>query len=221
MAVCVIIETENKEFMSSNISCNHHNVENIDDPAYFAFRMWMIAFIGATVCLSVIVLGIVWHYERFGGDPQKRTILNQLIGMLAMNNMVLQNFALLVLLTRLAFGPLPFKVTVIMFVGPSVLGSLVLMALLNEIISLRCLTLFLWRKLPPINDDFFSMFIGFLNYGLCFMFVNLGNLGGYPNGKLVRLLSANHFQKDPLFTTAKYVKCNGFEFVFMRCFFVV
>ncbi len=196
-------EQSNLEVADCTISKFEYLVKNIDHANYFKLRMGMAAFTAITVIFSVLVLGIVWHYERFGGDPQKRTILNQLIGMLAINNLALQNFALMVLSIRLIFGPLSLAEAMIAFLAPSVVSSLVVMFILNEIIIIRCCTVVLLKQLLRINDDFLASFIKLANYGIAFLFVTFGHVGGVPNDDFIFLLTDVYYCREPLLSAAK------------------
>ncbi len=213
MTLCLIslIETgagiASPSLTKATINCSVSNfdykVNNIDHSDYFAFRMGMVAFKVITTILSIIVLGIVWHYERYGGDPQKRTILNQLIGMMAWNNLTVQVVAAMSLLFRLLFGQLPMEVVMVTFVAPNVISSLFILFILNEIIIVRCYTLVLLKQLPPINDDFFATFIQCLNYTLGVMFVSMGRLGGISYDNLVYFMTGEYFNKEPLLSAAR------------------
>ena len=115
MAQCLVslIETgagvnpvQGSRIFSCVVNSFDYKVSNIDGPDHFAFRTGMVAFKIAKTLLAFIVLGIVWHYERFGGDPRKRTIFNQLIGMIALNIMTVELIAAMSLIFRLLFWAL-------------------------------------------------------------------------------------------------------------------
>ncbi len=176
-------------------------VFNIDHDKYFRFRVTMAVFAMATVILSTMSLGCIWHYERFGGDPRKRTILNQLIGLLALNNICGQLIGMLAFYYRLAIsGPLSMTAAKIMFLVPNVTTSFVILLILDEIILIRWLSVFIWKQLPPLNDDFFGLFFKCLNFGLSLMFVIMGLTGGTSQNNLLFLLTGSYFPWEPKLT---------------------
>ncbi len=176
---------------SSRINCDlikfDYVVDNIDNPGFFQIRVWMIISMLIVAILSPLVLSIIWHYERFGGDPRKRTVFNQLVGMLAMNIIVSQAIANGLFIGRLLFGPLSPEVTNV-FAFVQINNGLVTLFILDEIIILRCLSVFLWKQFPPINNDFFCLFFHCFNYCLAFLFAIMGLQDGIADNNLIYLL---------------------------------
>ena len=176
--------------------CLYDLVHNIDDEEYLHFGLSMVVFAAITVVLSIGENACIWHFERYGGDPQKRTILNQLIGQLAMDNIVAQ-VGTVSLSVRLALGPLPKTVFSLTFVLTNITSSIVLLLILNEIILVRWLSMFVWKRSPPINDDFFGTFIMLLNYTIAFVFGPMGLIGGTNYNNMTFLLTGDYFFRDP------------------------
>ena len=178
-------------------------VKNVDHPGYLAFRIAVQVFILGTVVLSAGAWFSVWHYERFGGDPQKRNILNQLIGMLAANGMIWQNISFIVAFSRLIFGPLSVDLTSMVFVYPTVIGDVSILCILNEIMILRCLSVCLWKQSPPLSDDFFGFFLRWLNFGFAFLMVTFGQMGGSPTDNIYFIMTGIYHHREPLFSVLK------------------
>ena len=177
----------------------HEKVVNIEKEVYFNFKMAMIVFALTTLFLGTIALGCIWHFERYGGDPQKRTILNQLIGLLALNNLFGQAPQLLTVSYRLLFGPLTVQMAMWSFIAVTIASSMVILFILDEIILIRWLSVFVWKQLPPINDDFFGMFLTRLNFGLALMFILLGVFCDMPYDNIVYLMTgAFHYKESKL-----------------------
>jgi hypothetical protein len=127
---------------------------------------------GNGLCSSIIA------YERYGGDPQKRTILNQLFSNLAFNVIVLNVIPLNVFTLRLIFGPImsPFVAKMCFFI-PKVSIGFASLLLLNEMIVIRFISVFVWKRIPPVNDYFLFAALNVTNGVLAVYFglsVNMG-----------------------------------------------
>ncbi len=178
-----------------------HVLENIDHPHYFPFKMaTLIASLGIQA-FSVVPLGCIWHYERYGGDPQKRTILNQLIGLFALNTLTGNLTALSALVIRLAFGPLPVHLAISTFFFPNVLFSTTLLLALNEIIVIRFLSVFWWKRVSPLDDNFFGLFFTVLNYSIALVFTIMGHIDGGPK-QYVLFLMSGLFPKESIISNS-------------------
>ncbi len=178
-----------------------HVLENIDHPDYFPFKMaTLVATIGIQA-FSVVPLGCIWHYERYGGDPQKRTILNQLIGLFALNTLTGNLTALSALVIRLAFGPLPVHLAISTFFFPNVLFSTTLLLALNEIIVIRFLSVFWWKRVSPLDDNFFGLFFAVLNYSIALVFTIMGHIDGGPK-QYVLFLMSGLFPKESIISNS-------------------
>ena len=159
-------------------------LEDIDHPKHFLFKSVVIAFAIVILVGSGSLLGLIWHYERHGGDPQKRTILNQLIGLFAVDTFVGNFISVPSLLCRLAYGPMSMDLALGTFFVPSMVAGTVSLLILNEITVIRFMSAFWWKQLPPINENFFGLFLPCFNYGIAFLFAGMGFTGGNPNGNL-------------------------------------
>ena len=188
-----IFSNQDHQTSGFNLSCTlsqfDYTISNLDDAEYYKLRIITAIVLTAIMVLSIGPLGFLWHYERFGGDPQKRTILNQLIGVMALNNLIALVINIVVFLTRLFYGPLSMSAAFTTFFLPNGIAYTVVFLILNEIILLRFLSVFWWKQLPPINDDFFGVYFHCINYGLAILFLLMGQMGGNPNDHLFFLVS--------------------------------
>ncbi len=210
MKSCLVTESENKmaeanltkamDQTDCLVTKFEYVVQNIDHESYRTTRLTLATWIAATIVLSTGVSFCLWNYERFGGDPQKRTIFNQLLGMLAVNNMSLQVVGSTTLICRLLFGPLSIDASTVMFINVNAAGSLAVLFTLNQIMVLRCLSVCLWKQSPPINDDFFGTFFHCLNFGLAAVLVFYGHTGGPPHKKLTYFLAGSYYQMEPVYS---------------------
>ncbi len=214
--MCLIIEGKDSD--SCSLTDFDYMVLNIDHENYKAFWISTVVFLAFTSFLLVGVSFCVWHYERFGGDPQKRTIFNQLVGALAENNMTVQTMANTALFYRLILGPLSMDLTLTLFMHTSVIGSLAIIFTLDEMMVLRFLSVFLWKQSPPINDDFFGVFFQCLNYGLGFVLSFFSHIGGPPHGNMTFILTGFYHVKEPAVSAVRYVNILNLQ---IKCLFTL
>lgn len=135
-----------------------------------------------------LVLGVIF-YEHYGSDPQKRTVLNQLLSGVAMfallGTIVPMNF----INYRLLFGPI--QLPYVTFAFFALKSGFVISGLftLNEMVIIRYLTVFVWKKVIPITDGFFFRFLFLLNLliGLCFGI--WGNMGHNVERQFLYIMS--------------------------------
>ncbi len=151
--------------------------DNIDSPRWSSFRITVFAF---TMLIQIFGSGLcfgIWSFERYGGDPQKRTILNRLLGQVALNTILTNVLGLSSFMARLIVGPLsPAMVEAMFFVINTAFGSATLMAL-DQMAFIRLFTLSFWKHMPPIDDDFFGRYLWLLNVILGFLTAIGGRLG--------------------------------------------
>ncbi len=155
----------------------HYIVENVDNPKYAALRIVFFILVLSILVISIGAYGCIWHYERYGGDPQKRTILNQLIGLYALSTIFGYLTNVSAFLYRLAFQPIPLSYATATFFMTSFVTCIACFLILDEIVILRFLSTFWWKQFPPINDDFFAVFLFLTNYGIALLFMSMGHMG--------------------------------------------
>lgn len=167
----------------SNIN-NITNITNIIDcfdlyqePQRFWLKSGII-----TISIIIQVLGnalcaCIIAYEKYGGDPQKRTILNQLFSMLTGNVIVLNLVPLNTLILRVLTSPLPSYVVNILFFIPKVSVGFNSLLILNEMLLLRFLSVFYWKRIPPINDNLLFVTLNMANGLISVLLACLVNMG--------------------------------------------
>ena len=123
------------------------------------------------LCTSIVL------YERFGGDPQKRTILNQLMSYLCSLMIFLTLLPLNVFIFRIAYGPIPELVAKLTYFMPKACVGFAALFTLNEMILLRYTSVFVWKKVPPLNENIFSLIFFVGNLLLAVILTVYGNMG--------------------------------------------
>ena len=101
---------------------------------------------------------LVLHFEQFGGDPQKRSVFNQIVAFLAAIEIIGVLTAEHLFMARVFFGCMPDVFgTIIWFciACKSFIGSLFLMMASTYKMS----RLYFFRRIAGLNDNFISIFI--------------------------------------------------------------
>ena len=108
--------------------------------------------------IGCTLLYLVLHFERFGGDPQKRFIFNQIVAFLAAIEIVGVITTEHLFMARVFFACLPDVFgTMIWFclICKNAIGSLLLMVASTYKMS----RLYFYRRVASLNDDLLSLFI--------------------------------------------------------------
>ncbi len=165
------------------------STENIDSPEWAGFKMaTLVTCIVVQLCGNGFCLGI-WSFEKYGGDPHKRTVLNRLVSQGSLNLVLMNATGLTTLMVRLLFGPLDhFTAEAMFFVSNTTFGTMTLLVF-NEMAVIRFLSLFYWKIVPPISDDFFGVFLWCANFALGILTAIGGRLGSSKAGELYHILT--------------------------------
>ena len=127
--------------------------------------------IGSFLFLSAI------HFERYGGDPQKRSISNRLISFACMNALIGIWIPQSIYYARVMFGCLPHFLGEALIFFRFFIGIGVWSALVVSLIY-KCLQIYAFHFTAGLNDEiisiFIEMFLGLFNFLLCFVKHHLG-----------------------------------------------
>ena len=132
------------------------------------------------------VTNLIVHYEKFGQDPQKRSLPDRLLSF----NCILNTFNLvphsIIIIVRTLFGPVGFAVTDFRYYLISSFPFTILLGF-SEAILVNCMMLFSWKTYVMVNDEFFSTFLNLFNIMMGQMFSiirfftgDFVNHNGYP-----------------------------------------
>ncbi len=181
--------------MSTLSSYNHADVifqsvaESLDHPDWSWFRYQILALGSVMEVVGIPILLAILSYEKFGCDPQKRTIMNRLAMNLVYNCLGAYMTSILTLLIRLIAGPLPeILVQVTFFFSNAFSGTSSLLAI-TVMTILRFLSIFIWKRVPPLDDDFFSHYLISLNYVVSFMLAFFGRFGRIETNEMYHILT--------------------------------
>ena len=103
------------------------------------------------------LLFLMIHYEHFGGDPQKRSIFNQIIAFLAAIELVTGIITEHIFIARIFFGCLPSGiVTCFWFINK--FKHVACSILILTAATYKVLGMYNFRKIAGLNDDSLSIF---------------------------------------------------------------
>ncbi len=198
--------------------------QNFDSPEFDSFKIlnlglcFLIQIFGNPLCLAI------WSYERFGGDPQKRTILNRLMGDLVRQAIYANMTSLATFMYRMTFGPISTLMTSATYYLTNQATTIATMFCLNEMAILKFLSIFAWKRLPPINEEFFGLFLMMLNQSVGFLFALYGRMGGSNDTEMFYILSGLPLltnSSDPIFRYKKASTLMGMNLLWILMFQVL
>ena len=110
---------------------------------------------------NILLLSIV-HYEKFGHDPQKRSLPNRVFSFSTILGVILFAIQSNILIGRTLFGPVGIAITEIRYY---LITSAVSAFLgVTEVSFFRCIMIFFWKKYAMVNDEFFATFLNLFNF---------------------------------------------------------
>ena len=178
------------------------SVDSIDAPELFWFRI-LILVLGFIMQLvgSPMLLAIL-SYEKFGGDPQKRILVNRLAMHLVYNGIIGNFTCIMTVMLRLLIGPLPEIMVQSMFLFANALLATSAILTLDIMAILRLMSLFVWKRVPPLDDDFFSRFLFLSIYCVSILLAFLGRFGRTENNEMYYILTGKELisnANEPIF----------------------
>ena len=104
---------------------------------------------------------------------------------------------MLVFLARLCFGPLSPKLVFTFFFIPKAAISRYALFTMNEMIILRYMFVFIWKRIAPLDENFFAFFIISSNVLMSILQSVYGNLGyNVEQGIQILLTGTRDFNED-------------------------
>ena len=113
------------------------------------------------LCLEIIGNGCLFAtfaYERFGMDPQKRTVINQLLSQCCWTIMIFNITSFPVIIFRRLLGPLNSKIAAWFFLNGRIFISMISL-LLSELMILKCMYIWKWSIMAMKDDNLISKII--------------------------------------------------------------
>ncbi len=121
-----------------------------------------------TACIGAPLLVGIAQFEKYGGDPQKRLLDNQLVSFLMSIDCAATSVNGFIISLRTFIGPVGnFVATIFLLHKEFIIGSS--QSALTMLMLFKCLSIFNWRLASQLNEDFMSRFLSMLGamIGLC------------------------------------------------------
>ena len=109
---------------------------------------------------NILLLSIV-HYEKFGHDPQKRSLPDRVFSFNTILGVIFFVIHSNILISRTLFGPVGDAITQLRYYFITSMVSVILGS--TEIMLFRCIMIFSWKKYAMVNDEFFATFLNIFN----------------------------------------------------------
>ena len=113
------------------------------------------------LCIEIIGNGCLFAtfaYERFGMDPQKRTVINQLLSQCCWTIMIFNITSFPVIIFRRLLGPLNSKIAAWFLLNGRIFVSMISL-LLSELMILKSLYICKWSIMAMKDDNLISKII--------------------------------------------------------------
>ena len=154
----------------------------------------LLSFVGPILMLGIVI------FEMFGGDSQKRTIVNRLLSEILINTAL---WSILIGTTRIArnvFGLLEFDVA--MFLRSLTMFLRISIYIFYNLLTIsRFLFIVVWRRMRGVQDKFWMLFFIIATYSIAFWSViYIYMFRGHPNTGLLLSLAKTSGQNG----TSKY-----------------
>ena len=146
-------------------------------------------FLFSNIALSSLIgptlmLGIV-AFEMFGGDSQKRTIVNRLLSAVLINISIVGVIAGLIRMIRDVGGLMDINLAMFIRLSAAFFKYTAYM-LYNVLTLFRFLFIVIWKRMTGVHDKFWSYFISCSAYALSLWFIIVDVTNGFhPNDNLL------------------------------------
>ena len=135
--------------------------------------------LGPTLMFGIVI------FEMFGGDSQKRTILNRLLSAILINSVILSIISGICRIARDVVGPFDYNTALFIRISASFF-KLAAYFFYNTLTICRFLFIVVWKRMKGIQDKFWAYFLCILAYVLSFWYVTELLLSGFhPNDDLL------------------------------------
>ena len=109
-----------------------------------------------TYIIGPILLSGIIIFEKKGGDPQKRNVINRLFSKALMNQIVFTSLVGLGRVCREMFGLIDFSIMIwVEYFGYIAVCNMIMF--LNEMTVIKYLHIVVWKRVRGINDGFWAV----------------------------------------------------------------
>ena len=132
----------------------------------------------------ILMLGIV-AFEMFGGDSQKRTIVNRLLSAILINISIVGSISGFIRVMRDVDGLIDFNLAMFLMLSCKFFKNAAII-LYNVLTITRFLFIVVWKRMTGVHDKFWCYFICCAAYLLSLWFIIvLVSIGFHPNDDLL------------------------------------
>ena len=175
--------------------------EDVDPDFARAFDSPTIKVVTLMIYLLMTPIGcvlnfLVIHYEQFGGDPQKRSISNQIIAFIAAIEILSVLISEHILLTRVFAGCLQSEIGTLFWFCNTYKHALIA-TLIAIALTYRTVKVFSFRRVASLNDNALSVFILAASVMNNFLFVIVRYMFGEAKGKtLIKTMTCITYEEE-------------------------
>ena len=135
--------------------------------------------LGPTLMFGIVI------FEMFGGDSQKRTIMNRLLSAIFINGAILSMILGICRISRDVVGPFDYN-TAMFFRISAFFFKHAAYFFYNSLTICRFLFIVVWKRMKGIQDKFWAYFLFLFAYVFSFWYITQLILSGFhPNDDLL------------------------------------
>ena len=172
--------------ITDNIECEilyHHLYGDISGKIVLYSNATLSSLIGPILMIGIVI------FEIFGGDPQKRTIVNRLLSALLFNTAIWSVILGIILILRDVNGLLNFNLAMLLRLSANFFANVVYIYY-NILTIFRYLFIVVWKRMRGVQDQFWSYIFFLSSYSLSFWFNIVYIMTGFhPNQDLLVYLT--------------------------------
>ena len=132
-----------------------------------------VTIIGNILCL------IIFHYERFGGDPMKRSIVNKFISTICLTMAATTFLSASILLMRVFYGPFTLVLAKVL-TSLAIYGVLFLCMNVICVFIMKILQIKAFYVVTELNEDFWFLVTEIFNVTFCSILIFIQIVFGRP-----------------------------------------
>ena len=158
------------QFIRADFDLKNDSFTEISDDFERIFDSLWIKILGCVICLLMVTFNnacciLVCLFEKYGGDPMKRSLKNQIMVQIWYTGIVSNNICSPLITWRLIFGPLNPHIAAIQCVFANFYRSWMFLSW-TETIIIKALQLCKFSYMNGVNEDFMARFFLVGNIGL-------------------------------------------------------
>ena len=152
------------------------------------WSIFQFSFVGPVLMFGIVI------FEMFGGDSQKRTIINRLLSAILINTAIWSILGGVVRIVRDTCGLIDLDLALFFRLSLIFLRTSIYI-FYNLLTISRFLFIVVWKRMRGVQDKFWMLFLTITTYLISFLFVGLIWLSGtHPNAGLMIFLAKDSGQ---------------------------